>query len=76
MAKIGKVRSSLDQDEEGKLVMTGEEAKDLAGLLGDAAGRAEDISTEKVDGTVILEVVDGKAVVSTSKLKIEVDDDE
>ncbi len=75
MAKIGKVKGSLEQ-EDGKLILTSEEAGELATLLNEAEGAASDISNEKVDGTVILEIVDFKIKISTGKVKKESPDDE
>ncbi len=76
MAKIGKIKGSLEQEDDGKLILTSEEAGELATLLNEADGVASDVSNEKVDGTVILEILNGKISVSTGKVKKESIDDE
>lgn len=66
-----KLKLSLDQTSESGAQMTADEAKDLSKILASQAKAADDLTDEKKEGRVDMEVGDGRIAVSVSKVKRE-----
>lgn len=75
MAKIGRVKGSLDSDTVDKVVLTPDEIEELVGLLEAAKDSATDSNTEKALGAITLEADDQVIKVGTIKVKRESEED-
>jgi hypothetical protein len=71
-----KLKLTLEQEDDRAVLMTAEEAKELADHLRDAAKQADVLSSEKHEGRVSVELDGSRVVVSASRVKIEKEEDD
>jgi hypothetical protein len=70
-----KLKLSLEQDVEGAVALTTEEAADLSDLIASASKEAETATDDKKEGRVVLEVNSERITISVTKVKKEKEED-